>query len=195
MPTDQPEDEEPPEEPPLVIKPTPPPLVIEPTQPEAVILPIQPEAPLLYEEEDQTTKPPEQVFIPHYKNYSFATKLSDYSQPELEEKFDEITNEQLAINRLLNDQLSMIGIAMPSNGITPQFLTKNKDVLTDDLIDLISYSEDLQGEERRIQKRILELEQAKPSLQAEEPAQFTELKSPDLATNKPPDVQLIEDKI
>jgi hypothetical protein len=75
----------------------------------------------LYEEEDQTTKPQEQVIIPHYKNYSFTTKLSDYSQPELEEKFDEITNEQLAINKLLNDQLSMIGLAIPSNGITPQF--------------------------------------------------------------------------
>jgi hypothetical protein len=49
----------------------------------------------------------------------------------------------------------MIGLSMSSNGITPQFLAKNKDVLTDDLIDLIAYSDDLQGEERRIEKKLI----------------------------------------
>ena len=79
----------------------------------------------------------------------------------------------MTTNKLLNDQLSNIGLVMPSSGITHQFLTKNKDVLSDDLIDLISYSDDLQGEERRIQKRILELEQAKPSLRAEDTPPYT----------------------
>jgi hypothetical protein len=181
---DIPEDEEPPQ---------PPPLVIEPTQPEAILLPIQPEAPLLYEDEDQTTKPKikEQIFIPPYKNYAFTDKLSKYKQAELEDKFDEVNNEQLAINKLLTDQLSNIGLTMPSTGITYQFLGEHKDVLSDDLIDLISYSEDLKAEDKRIQAKLIQLDQEKGSLQAEEPQQLTEIKKVDGGR----DVLEFEDKI
>jgi hypothetical protein len=184
---DLPEDEEP--EPPQ-----PPPLVIEPTQPEAVILPpTQPEAPLIYEEEVQTTKPKikEQIFIPPYKNYAFTTTLSKYTQPELEGKFDEVNNEQFAINKLLIDQLSNIGLTMPSTGITYQFLGEHKDVLSDDLIDLISYSEDLKAEEKRIQNKLIQIDQDKPSLQAGETEQLTENKKVDGGR----DVLEFEDKI
>ena len=75
---------------------------------------------------------------------------------------------------------------MPSTGITHQFLTKNKDVLTDDLIDLISYSDDLQGEERRIEQKILQLEQAKPTTQAEEPTKlpYTRAQIMDMSVEK-----------
>jgi DNA polymerase III alpha subunit (gram-positive type) len=86
--------------------------------------------------------------------------LTDYSSSVTvkffckKDKFDEITNEQLAVNRLLNDQLSNIGLAIPSNGITHQFLMKHNDVLSEDIIDLISYSNDLDLEEKRIEKKI-----------------------------------------
>ena len=168
--------------------------MIEPTQPEAVILPpIQPEAPLIYEEEDQTTRPKQnvQIYIPPYKNYAFTTTLSKYTQRELEEKFDEVNNEQLAIKKLLSDQLSNIGLTMPSTGITYQFLGEHKDVLSDDLIDLISYSEDLKAEDKRIQAKLIQLDQEKPSSQAEEPQQLTEIKKVDGGR----DVLEFEDKI
>ena len=179
-----------------------PPMPIEPaeekTEPEdeetpLIIEPTQPEAPLLYEEEEQTTKPKQklQIFIPPYKNYAFTTTLSKYKQPELEDKYDEVINERLAIKKILNDQLSNIGLTMPSSGITYQFLDEHKDDLSDDLIDLISYSEDLQAEEKRIQNKLIQLEQNKPSLQAEEPEQLTEIKNVDGGR----DVLEFEDKI
>ena len=171
-----------------------PPLVIEPTQPEAVILPpIQPEAPFIYEEEEQTTKPKQklQIFIPPYKNYAFTTTLSKYTQPELEGKFDEVNSEILAINKLLSDQLSNIGLTMPSTGITYQFLGEHKDALSDDLIDLISYLEDLKSEDKKIQNKLIQLDQDKASLQAEEPEQMTEIKKVDGGR----DVLEFEDKI
>ena len=143
------------DEEPIINQPT----ILKPVEtPPTILQPIQKEAPLLNEEEDQITNPQEQVIIPHYKNYDFILKLSDYTQSELENKFAEITNEQLKINKLLNEQLSNIGLAIPSSGITHQFLKKHQDVLSDDLIDLISYSDDLQAEEKRIEKKILELE-------------------------------------
>jgi hypothetical protein len=80
---------------------------------------------------------------------------------------------------------------MPSTGITYQFWGEHKDVLSDDLIDLISYSEDLKAEDKRIQAKLIQLDQDKGSLQAEEPQQLTEIKKVDGGR----DVLEFEDKI
>ena len=48
---------------------------------------------------------------------------------------------------------------MPSTGITYQFLGEHKEALSDDLIDLISYSEDLKAEEKRIQNKLIQIDQ------------------------------------
>jgi len=64
--------------------------------------------------------------------------------------------------------------------------------LSDDLIDLISYLEDLKAEDKRIQAKLIQLDQEKPSLQAaEEPQQLTEIKNVDGGRN----VLEFEDKI
>jgi hypothetical protein len=150
--------------------------ILEPIQPEPPIIQpvasslagLQPEPPIIQPEPPIIQ--PEQIFIPHYKNYDFVSKLTDYSQPELENKYDEIVNEQLSINKLLNDELSKVGLTMPSNGlISYQFLNKYKDELTIDLLDLISYQDELQKEENRIEKKIIQLEKEKPEIIKEEP--------------------------
>jgi len=112
---------------------------------------------------------PEQVFIPHYKNYNFINKISDYTQPQLENKYDEVINEQLAINKIIKEQLSNIGLEIPSSGITAEFLKTHEDIFTADLIDLMTYLNDLESEQARIEKKILNIEAEKP-LKTQEPA-------------------------
>jgi len=120
-------------------------------------------------EQPEQPEQPEQVFIPHYKNYNFINKSSDYTQPELENKYDEVINEQLTINKIITEQLANIGLEMPSSGITAQFLKTHNDILTEDLIDLMTYSQDLQDEQARIEKKITHIETQKP-LKTQEPA-------------------------
>ena len=123
-------------------------------------------------EESKDSEPPEQpeqVFIPHFKNYNFINKSSDYTQPELENKYDEVINEQLSINKIITEQLANIGLEMPSSGITAQFLKTHNDILTEDLIDLMTYLNDLESEQARIEKKILNIEAEKP-LKTQEPA-------------------------
>jgi len=107
---------------------------------------------------------PEQVFIPHFKNYNFINKLSDYTQPQLENKYDEVINEQLTINKIIKEQLANIGLEIPPLGITAQFLMKHNDILTEDLIDLMTYLNDLESEQARIEKKITNIEAEKPTI-------------------------------
>jgi len=116
------------------------------------------------DEEILQPEQPEQVFIPHYKNYNFINKSSDYTQPELENKYDEVINEQLTINKIITEQLANIGLEMPSSGITAQFLKTHNDILTEDLIDLMTYFQDLQDEQARIEKKITHIETQKPTI-------------------------------
>jgi hypothetical protein len=124
--------------------------------------PVNPQT--LYDKLEDIAPEPEQVIIPHYKNYDFIDSKTDYNQSELETKRDELINEELQINQLLKDQLSNIGLTLPQNGVDYKFLQKYKDELSDDLIDLITYVDDLNSEEKRIDKKIIKLEQEKPIL-------------------------------
>ena len=53
---------------------------------------------------------------------------------------------------------------MPSSGITAQFLKTHNDILTEDLIDLMTYLNDLESEQARIEKKILNIEAENPTI-------------------------------
>jgi hypothetical protein len=95
-----------------------------------------------------------------YRNYEFLKEGDFYNDEEHKNKFDEVNIEILSINKLLKNELKQIGIDLPPNGITSDFITKYKDKIPPNIIDLILYSDELKEESKKIEEKLLKEEES-----------------------------------